>query len=236
MIAQEVSGELRSLKNSSKAKFLSHFFKTGKGEYAEGDMFLGLTVPVSRSVARRYEGLPLDEIVKLLQSQFHEERLVALLILVEKFKHNIDLQEQIYRLYLSNTENINNWDLVDLSAPQIVGRYLSGKKDRDILQKLAKSESLWERRISILSTLYFIVYEKDFRDTFRIAEILISDQHDLIHKAVGWMLREVGKRISEEEEEVFLKKHYKKMPRTMLRYAIERFEEKKRQNYLTGTI
>lgn len=236
MIAQEASGELQSLKNSSKAQFLSRFFKTGPGEYAEGDVFLGLTVPVCRSIARKYKELSLEETEQLLQSQFHEERLVALLILVEKCKNSPQLLDEIYELYLTNTQNINNWDLVDLSAPQIVGAYLSTKKDRTILRALATSESLWERRISILATLYFIVKDKEYKDTFEISELLLFDNHDLIHKAVGWMLREVGKRISEEREENFLKKHYKKMPRTMLRYAIERFEEKKRQKYLTGTI
>ena len=236
MNAQEVLSALRSLQNPSKAQLLSRFFKTGKGEYAEGDVFLGLTVPLSRTIVRKYMNLPLGEIKKLLQSKYHEVRLVALLMLVEKFKRIPNERDEIYKVYLANTEHVNNWDLVDLSAPHIVGRYLSTKKNRNILQELAKSDNLWERRISILATFYFIVEDKEFKDTFEISEILMLDNHDLIHKAVGWMLREVGKRISEEEEEVFLKKHYKKMPRTMLRYAIERFEEKKRQNYLTGKI
>ena len=236
MNAQEVLSALRSLQNPSKAQLLSRFFKTGKGEYAEGDVFLGLTVPLSRTIVRKYMNLPLGEIKKLLQSKYHEVRLVALLMLVEKFKRIPNERDEIYKVYLANTEHVNNWDLVDLSAPHIVGRYLSTKKNRNILQELAKSDNLWERRISILATFYFIVEDKEYKDTFEISEILMLDNHDLIHKAVGWMLREVGKRISEEEEEVFLKKHYKKMPRTMLRYAIERFEEKKRQNYLTGKI
>ncbi len=236
MNAQEVSNALRSLQNPSKAQFLSRFFKTGKGEYADGDTFLGLTVPVSRTIVRKYKDLPLEEIQKLLQSKYHEERLVALLMLVEKFKRIPNERDSIYKVYLANTMYINNWDLVDLSAPHIVGGYLSSKKDRSILQRLAKSESLWEKRISILATLNFIVKDKEYKDTFEISELLLLDNHDLIHKAVGWMLREVGKRISEEKEEEFLKKHYRVMPRTMLRYSIERFSEQKRQEYLKGLV
>ena len=171
---------------------------------------------------------------KLLHSKFHEERLIALFVLIHKFERGEEsLRKKIFNLYLKNTKYINNWDLIDLSAPKIVGAYLFDKP-RDVLYKLAKSKSLWEKRISILSTFYFI-RENDFKDTIKVSKILLNDEHDLIHKAVGWMLREVGKRCLETEEK-FLKKHYQKMPRTMLRYAIERFPETKRQAYLRGKV
>lgn len=170
-----------------------------------------------------------------MQSQFHEERLIALLILVAKFQKADDVEKnKIFDLYLKNTKFINNWDLVDLSAPNIMGSYLESR-DRAIIYKLAKSKNLWERRISVLATFLFIK-NKDAKDALNIAELLLSDRHDLIHKAVGWMLREVGKRCGQEIEEAFLKKRYKTMPRTMLRYAIERFPEKKRLFYLSRIV
>lgn len=242
MNANDVKKSVRDLKDSAKAKIMQGFFKTGKGEYGEGDIFLGLTVPQSRTVAKRYKGLPLGEVSKLLHSPFHEERLIALLILVEQFsKADEGTRRKIYEFYLKNTKYINNWDLVDLSADKIVGAYLSDKP-RGVLYKLAKSKSLWERRIAVLATFYFIK-NNEFSETLKIAKVLVRDEpilqaqggHDLIHKAVGWMLREIGKR-SLSTEEKFLKEHYKEMPRTMLRYAIERFPEAKRQRYLKGKI
>lgn len=225
--------ELLSLKNPQKAEILSRFFKTKKGEYAEGDLFLGLTVPTTRTISKKYLTLDLLSIEKLLHDEYHEVRLLALLLLVAKYKKFPQLRNEIFSLYLKNTKYINNWDLVDLSAEHIIGFHLMNES-KDLLKKLAKSNILWERRISILSTFHFIKNKK-FDDAFSISFLLLNDEHDLIHKAVGWMLREIGKRDLVAEEN-FLKKHYKKMPRTMLRYAIERFDETKRQSYLKGKI
>ncbi|MDD5396875.1 MAG: DNA alkylation repair protein [Candidatus Moranbacteria bacterium] len=223
--------ELRSSANHEKAKLLARFFKTGKGQYAEGDVFLGVMVPTTRNLVRKYARMEVAEVQKLLQSKFHEERLLALFILVEKFqKGDAKIQEKIFKLYLKNTKHINNWDLVDLTAPKIVGAFLQ-EKPKDILLKLAVSKNLWERRIAILATFQFIYHGKSDW-ALKIAEKLLHDEHDLIHKAVGWMLREIGKRCSQKNEEEFLQKHIAIMPRTTLRYAIERFEEKKRQYYL----
>jgi len=227
--------ELVSHGNKEKAQILSHFFKTGRGEYGEGDIFLGITVPVSRNIARKYQELSFEEIAKLFESKFHEERLVALLILVQKYKlaslkKDLVQKKKIYNFYLTKTKYINNWDLVDLSSHYIVGNYLIDK-DRKILDKLAKSKNLWEKRIAIISTFAFI-YKGEADYTFRIVRILLNDKHDLIHKACGWMLREVGKRVSGEKLESFLKENSKKMPRTMLRYAIEKLPEEKRKYYL----
>jgi 3-methyladenine DNA glycosylase AlkD len=227
---QKVKKEINSKANPAKAKNYQWFFKTGKGEYGEGDVFLGIAVPEQKKLARKFKSLTLKQVQELLHSKYHEHRFIALMILVDKFKDN---KKAIYNLYLRNTRNINNWDLVDLSAEKIVGQYLMEKNDISVLKKLAKSKNLWERRIAMLSTFWFIK-NKRHKECFEIAEILVNDEHDLIHKAVGWMLREVGKRISEEIEEQFLRKHYKTMPRTMLRYAIERFGEEKRKHYLTG--
>lgn len=222
--------ELSQLSSPEKAKKLSWFFKTGKGQYGEGDVFLGIPVPEQRKVAKRYNDLPLDDLQELLSSNIHEHRLTALLILVSKYAKADDPdKKEIFGFYLKNTEHINNWDLVDLSAPKIVGEHLLNK-DTSILFKLAKSNSLWERRIAVLSTFTFI-RNNDFDDALSISEILLHDEHDLIHKAVGWMLREVGKR-DQEAEERFLRKYCRQMPRTMLRYAIERFDENKRKIYL----
>lgn len=226
----QLQQELKDLANPAQAKILQRFFKTGKGQYGEGDIFLGIKVPVQRKVAKKYTELKLAEVEKLLASKIHEHRLISLFILITKYKNGTEQEKQkIFNLYLKNTKNINNWDLVDLSAPNIVGAYLKDK-ERKILYKLAKSKNLWEKRIAILATLAFI-RKNDFTDTLKISKILLQDNHDLIHKAVGWLLREVGKR-SQPTEEKFLKKYYRKMPRTMLRYAIERFSEKKRKFYL----
>ncbi len=225
--------EIRSLANPEKAKFLARFFKTGKGEYGEDDQFLGLNVPQSRSIARKYSDMSLHEVGELLQSPFHEERLVALLILVRHYhKGNGQQKRKIFDFYLGNTRFINSWDLVDMTADKIIGAHLN--EDRSILYKLSKSSDVWERRMSIIATFHFI-RKNDFKDTIRIAEALLDDRHDMIHKAGGWMLREVGKR-DLEEEEAFLREHYRKMPRTMLRYAIEKFSEEKRKFYMGKVI
>lgn len=224
---------LKKHANPQRAKNSLWFFKTGKGEYGEGDIFLGIANPIIRKIAKEFDFLTLNDLAKTIKSKFHEERLVALLILVSKFANaNPIEQKDIYDFYLENTKYINNWDLVDLSAHKIIGLYLENK-NRKILYKLAKSKNLWERRIAVISTFYFI-NQGDAYDALKLAVILIYDKHDLIHKAVGWMLREVGKRCGEEIEEKFLKKHCKIMPRTMLRYAIEKFSDKKRKKYLNA--
>lgn len=231
---RQLQKDLRKFASKERAKSNKWFFKTGPGEYGEGDKFLGISVPDSRKVAKKYKDLSLKGTTKLLKSPWHEERLVALLILVERFaKTDEPERKEIYNYYLSSTKYINNWDLVDLSAHKIVGPYLEGKS-KEVLYKLAKSKILWEKRISIISTFYYIANRK-FDDALKIAKILLNDDHDLIHKAVGWMLREVGNR-ERAVEEKFLKKHYKKMPRTMLRYAIEKFPENLRLKYLKGEI
>lgn len=227
---EDLKKELRTLADLEKASILQRFFKTQKGEYGEGDIFLGITVPNTRRVAKKYMDLKLSEIKKILYSKIHEERLCSLLILVDKFGKGNDLEKsKVFEFYIKNAKQVNNWDLVDLSSPKIVGEYLLDKT-KDILYKFAESKNLWEKRVSIISTFTFIKNHK-YEDTFKIAEILMNDKHDLIHKAVGWMLREVGKR-SLKDEERFLKKYSKKMPRTMLRYAIEKFPEEKRLEYL----
>lgn len=232
---EAVRSALRDRANPSHAAVLQRFFKTGPGDYGEGDIFLGIKVPVLRAVARAHRTLPLDDAVALLASPLHEERLLALMILIDQYKRGTDeMKSRIFALYLGNTSGrINNWNLVDLSAPHIVGQHLLDK-DRRILRKLARSRNLWERRIAIVATHRFIRNDQ-FQDTLDIAEILLNDQHDLIHKAVGWMLREIGKR-DHACEESFLRKHYAAMPRTMLRYAIERFPEKLRTAFLCGTV
>ncbi|MFA4922829.1 MAG: DNA alkylation repair protein [Ignavibacteriaceae bacterium] len=234
MSLAELQRVVKQKVNKQQAEILQRFFKTGPGEYGEGDMFYGIKVPVQRTVANQFKHLPLNDLQILLRSKIHEERLIALLILVLKFKYADEaVREKLFIFYLKNSERINNWDLVDLSADKIVGAFLIDK-DKSLLFKLAKSSNLWERRIAMISTFYFIK-NGIFEVTFQIAELLLRDEQDLIHKAVGWMLREIGKRDLETEEE-FLKLHYKQMPRTMLRYAIEKFPEVKRQTYLKGTI
>ncbi len=233
--AADVSQDILVFSSAERAANSQRFFKTGPGEYGEGDVFIGVTVPHQRKVAKNYYDLSLSEIAKLLHSKIHEDRLTAVIILVEQFKRaNPVVQKKIFDFYLGNTEYINNWDIVDLSAPNIVGGWLLNK-NKDVLVKLAKSKSIWERRIAMLATFAFI-YDGEDEYTYKIAEILLQDEHDLIQKAVGWMLREAGKRVSQQEEERFLAKHYKTMSRTMLRYAIERFEEPKRKAYLAGSI
>ncbi len=223
---------LEQQKNPAKAKILAGFFKTGKGEYGFGDVFLGITVPEQRKIAQRFKDLSLQHVRKLLHSNVHEHRLTGFLILIEQFERgNSEEQKQIYRFVLKNRGTINNWDLVDTAAPSIIGAYLLGK-DTKLLFTLAQSQNLWERRIAIIAT-YTFIKKNQFDLTLKIAAILLHDQHDLIHKAVGWMLREIGKR-DLTTEEAFLNKHYHHMPRTMLRYAIERFDTKKKKFYMSG--
>jgi 3-methyladenine DNA glycosylase AlkD len=225
---------LSEIKDDSHAKILGRFFKTGPGEYGEGDIFIGLRVPQLRTLARTYEHLRLDDTHELMMSPIHEERLLALLILVRAYKKSDEMmKEKIYRFYLDNTRFINNWDLVDLSAEHIIGAHLFNR-DRKQLVRLSHSKVLWDRRIAVLATFHFIK-KGQFTLTFSLVESLLGDKEDLIHKACGWMLREIGKR-DIEAEETFLRLHGKTMPRTMLRYAIERFPEEKRQKYLKGTF
>jgi len=234
MTAQEISKILRRLADPQIAGHSQRFFKTGPGQYGEGDLFLGIRVPVLREQAKKFKNAPLGEVQSLLKSAYHEERLCALLLLVQKFSQgNPADQKAVYELYLKNTRYINNWDLVDLSAYWVVGAWLADK-DRHPLYALAHSKSLWERRIAIISTFYFIK-NRQFADTLKIAKLLLTDREGLMHKATGWMLREVGKRDSIAEKE-FLKAHYSRMPRTMLRYAIEKFPEKERLKYLKGLV
>jgi 3-methyladenine DNA glycosylase AlkD len=221
---------INSMADPVRAKNSQRYFKTGKGGYAEGDKFLGLTVPEQRKIARKYKDLSLKNVQKLLNSKIHEHRFIALVIVVNRFKQTKDIndREKIIKFYLDNTKNINNWDLVDVSA-RILGEYLYDK-DRTKLYDLANSNNLWEQRIAIIATSYFID-KNEFTDTIKISEILLNHKHDLIHKAVGWMLREVGKRDLNVLIE-FLNKYYTVMPRTMLRYAIEKFPQDLRLHYL----
>ena len=228
--------DVQALANPKKAKLVQGYFKTGPGQYGEGDIFLGLTVPQSRSIAVKYKDLAYLEISALLKSKNHEERFIALVILINNYKYgNEKDRKKNYNFYLKHLRYINNWDLVDLSAHSILGAWLMDK-DRKMLLKLATSQNLWSRRIAVVATYHFIKYQKSSAWTFKIAEILLNNKHDLIHKAIGWMLREIGKNISREEEEIFLKKHYKNMPRTMLRYAIEHFDPALRQGYMKNKI
>ena len=233
--------ELQSMADPDKAAILQRFFKTGPGQYGEGDIFIGVIVPLLRQVAKKFSQLPLEEIRMLLYSRIHEERLVALLILVWRYSSSNTSssakkeKEEIVKFYLDNIKQVNNWDLVDVSAPNILGAYLVDSRDRRrLLYKLARSKNVWERRIAIVATHRFI-RKGDFSDTLKIAEMLLQDRHDLIHKAVGWMLREVGKRDAAAEE-AFLDKRCSVMPRTMLRYAIERLPESKRRLYRKAVI
>jgi 3-methyladenine DNA glycosylase AlkD len=226
-VLNEISSELRGKSDKEKAGLLAGYFKTGKGEYGEGDKFLGVVMPDQRKIAQKYAGkISIEETLKLLQSKFHEERMTALLMLMLKYKKGGGADKQkIFLSYLLNTKFINNWDLVDVTCRDIVGAHLFGK-DRKILYRLAKSKSLWDRRIAVISTAYFIS-KGELSETYKIAKILLSDKHDLIHKATGWMLREAGKRDKKRLVE-FLEENRQKMPRTALRYAIEKFPPKMR--------
>jgi len=239
--ADDVRQELKSMADPVKAVTLQRFFKTGRGQYGEGDVFIGVMVPQSRHIAKKFSQLPLGEVKILLYSRIHEERLIALLILVRRYhsSSNSREKEEIVEFYLNNIKQVNNWDLVDLSAPNILGAHLlvdsrDNQRKRLLLYRLAKSETMWKRRIAIVATHHFI-RNGDFSCTFKIAEILLNDRHDLIHKAVGWMLREVGKRDAVAEE-LFLEKHWSLMPRTMLRYAIERLPESERHRYKSKPV
>lgn len=232
MTLKDIRSALKEHADKEYAGRLQSFFRTGPGEYGEGDVFAGVRVPDIRRVARKYSNIKLQDIGGLLRSPVHEERFLALVFLVKGYiSGNESRKARIYDFYLDNISRINNWDLVDSSAPYIMGAHLMDK-DRSVLYSLARSDILWERRISIMSTFYFI-NENDFSTSIDLAEILLSDKEDLIHKAVGWMLREIGKR-KLPAEEVFLKKHFRNMPRVMLRYAIEKFPEPLRKSYLNG--
>jgi 3-methyladenine DNA glycosylase AlkD len=234
MTAQEIIKQLRKLADPERAAHSARYFKTGPGEYGEGDHFLGIRVPAIRAQVKRCEFISLAGIKKLLMSGFHEIRLCALLLLVRKFENgDKQTQETIFDFYLQNIQYVNNWDLVDSSASQIVGSYLANR-DRQLLYKLIKSASLWERRIAIIATFQFI-RDNQFEDSLKFARQFLNDKEDLIHKAVGWMLREIGKRDVEVEKK-FLQHHYNNMPRTMLRYAIEKFPEQVRKKYLSGEM
>jgi len=227
-LLQELVLELEKLYSKERAEHSKRFFKTGKGEYGEGDIFIGLSMGEQREIAKKYTKLSLSNLQKLLNSKVHEYRMVAGLILTKKFNEN---PEEVFNFYIKNSKRFNNWDLVDVTCPRIVGNFLVDK-DKKTIYNLAKSKSLWEKRIAIVSTFAFIK-ENQFADTLKISEILLDDKQDLIHKAVGWMLREVGKRDVEVLKD-FLKINYKKLPRTTLRYAIERFPEKERKKFLKG--
>lgn len=230
--AQHVQQALRRLADPVRAQLSARFFKTGPGQYGEGDQFIGVTVPHQRQVARQFRQLSLEQVKLLLESKVHEDRLTALILLVYQYEHATPaVRRDIYEFYLHHTSLINNWDLVDSSAPYIVGGWLAGR-DHRILEELVKSKSVWERRIAIISTLWFIKAGQ-YDVTVRLATQLLHDPHDLIHKAVGWALREVGKR-DVATLRAFLAEHHRTMPRTMLRYAIERFDEVERQRYLKG--
>jgi 3-methyladenine DNA glycosylase AlkD len=227
--------EIRALANKEIAQHSLRFFKTDKGEYGHGDLFLGVRAPQIRLIAKKHIDISITDMKTLICSKYHEERFLGLIILVNKYAKTKDKKNrnQLYKIYVSSFKYINNWNLVDVTCSHVTGKHLIDK-DRTILYKWAKSEDLWTKRIAMVSTFSFI-RKNDLEDTFKIAEILLHDEHDLIHKAVGWMLREAGKR-DIKKEETFLKKYYKTMPRTMLRYSIEKFPETKRQKYLKGTI
>lgn len=231
-----ITKALNSLKDPNKGTFLQRFFKTGPGEYAEGDKFIGITVPQQRQVAKAFwKETELDDIAALLKSPVHEYRLTALFILVLKFEKtkSEEVKKEIFRFYIHHLDYVNNWDLVDSSAGKIAGAYLF-ERDRKLLYKLAKEDHLWKQRVAVIATQYFIRHN-DFKDTLALAEVLLSHPHDLIHKAVGWMLREIGNK-DEKILTEFLERHYKKMPRTMLRYAIEKFNPEKRLAFLKNEI
>jgi 3-methyladenine DNA glycosylase AlkD len=232
--ARKASARLASMGTEERARVSRSFFKTGEGEYGHGDRFVGVTVPDTRKVAAECRDLPLPEVLVLLRSEVHEERLLALLILVGRYERGGEAERrEVFDLYLAHTRHVNNWDLVDASAPGVVGAHLLDRSRR-VLLRLARSADLWERRIAVVATFAFI-RRGEFDDTLAVVEHLLGDPHDLIHKACGWMLREVGKR-DPSVLEAFLAEHYSAMPRTMLRYAIERFPEARRKAYLRGAI
>lgn len=235
-MVDKIREEIQKFADPQKALIFERFFKTGKGEYGFGDKFLGISVPTQRSIAKKFANLSMIDLEGLLKSPIHEERLVSLFILADKFKKgNEKAQEEIFNFYLKSTKYVNNWDLVDSSAYKIVGNYVLKNHNEELLKKLARSKSIWERRIAIIAT-YQLILNGNSRTTYEVANLLLNDRHDLIQKAVGWMLREAGKRVSEAELKEFLKTRYKIMPRTMLRYAIEKFDEKTRKEYLQGKI
>jgi 3-methyladenine DNA glycosylase AlkD len=222
---------LKQAANPGKARILQRFFKTGPGEYGEGDQFIGITVPILRSIARTYKDADHATILALLKSPIHEERLLALYLMIHQFKKGDERRrKQLYTTYIQNTRYINNWDLIDSSAEHIVGAYLNDKP-KTLLTTFAQSPNLWKRRIAMIATYHYIK-QGNATEALTIARILVNDTHDLIHKAVGWMLREIGQRCSLAQEETFLKQYAHQMPRTMLRYAIEKFPEKKRKQYM----
>ena len=232
--ASMIINNLEALSNAEAALFARRYFKTGPGEYAEGDLFRGIRVPVLRKMVPSLDGAPLPEVIRLLESAFHEDRLLALLLLMRRFvKGNEPLRQQIHEIYLEHTRYINNWDLVDISAQYLVGAFLR-LRDRTLLYRLVESESLWERRIAVMATFHFI-RKGEFDDTLAFAKLLLYDPEELLHKATGWMLREIGKRDLPTLES-FLQLHYLRMPRVMLRYAIERFPEERRLLYLKGMV
>jgi len=230
---RDLERELAEAADPERARSLQWFFKTGKGEYAEGDRFLGITVPIQRRIALRYRGLPLADLARLLRSRFHEHRFAALEILVSKYEdaQTDEAREAVYDFYLANTAGVNNWDLVDGSAPYIVGQHLKNR-NRDDLYRLAGSESIWERRIAVVATLT-LIRSGEIDDTFALAEKLLADRHDLIQKAIGWMLREAG-RVDRIALLRFLEKNYSALGRTALRYAIEHFPQAQRKQLLNG--
>ncbi len=234
-ITQEVTNHLIGLSDKSIANHSQKFFKAFEGGYGQGDIFLGIRVPIIRQTIKQYKYITLKDIEELLKSKYHEIRLFAVLAMVKKYEKSTEVEKlEIYNLYINNLKYINNWDLIDTTTPHIVGNFLYKKDDISILYTLAKSDILWDRRVSIIATFYFIKNNK-FDDALKISKILLNDNHDLIHKAVGWMLREIGKR-DLDTQRCFLNKHYKGMPRVMLRYAIEKFEEDERLKYLHGKI
>ena len=229
-MASDILVRLQVLANPRDAKFLQRFFKTGSGEYGEGDVFLGIRAPQMKKTVREFrDQVSRAEIAVLLDSEIHEARVFALSMLVDIFDRDETARKEIFDFYISHTARINNWDLVDLSAAPIVGGWLFDR-DRKLLYRLVKSKSVWERRIAVIATYRFI-RKNDFSETLKLAELLLRDEHDLMHKATGWMLREIGKR-DVKTLETFLGKHAARMPRTMLRYAIEKFPEPRRQQYL----
>ena len=230
----DIRAQLRGLSDPRVAEHSQRFFRTSPGEYGEGDTFIGVRVPALRRVSRQHRGVSLRDIELLLRSPIHEERLLALLLLVRRYEQgDTTTREDVFDLYQRNMQCVNSWDLVDSSAHKIMGDFLRSRSRRS-LRQLATSPVLWERRIAIVSTMAYIK-DGEFEETLKIAELLLQDDEDLIHKAVGWMLREIGNR-DRKVEEAFLKKHYKNMPRTMLRYAIEKLPETKRQRFLTGKV